>query len=273
MRLSSAAAAFNRLPLWRQSMRVWNFSVQAPTLDRWVYLALHRLGCMGRDEEAFFRRVIRPGMHIADVGANIGLYALLFARLVGPQGRVYCFEPDPLMVSALRDNLDSNRITHAEAFAVAVGAANGSAILQRNAVHSGDNRLGLSTGTGWHCEKISVPVRSLQDALRGRRLDFIKIDVQGGEHEVLRGIGPLLEANPALKIYFEFWPRGLRLAGTGVDQLAHTLRELHLRVTLANQAENTTPLDLVTLAAQMPFKGFVNLLAERSTAGAEQEIR
>jgi FkbM family methyltransferase len=226
---------------------------------------------MGRDEEHFFRGIIRPGMHIADVGANLGLYSLLFARLVGPQGHVYCFEPDPLMVSALRDNLDGNRITHAEVFAVAVGSANGTAVLQRSAVHSGDNRLGLRTGTAWHSEKVSVPVRSLQDALRGRRLDFIKIDVQGGEHEVLRGIGPLLEANPALKIYFEFWPHGLRLAGTEITQLAHTLRGLHLRVTLADQPANSTPLDLVALAAQMPFKGFVNLLAERSGAGAKQE--
>ena len=83
MKPSSLIAAFNRLPVWRQRLRVWGFTVTAPTFDRWLYLWMHRAGRMGREEAAFFQRVIRPGMQVADVGANIGLYSLLLARCDG----------------------------------------------------------------------------------------------------------------------------------------------------------------------------------------------
>jgi len=263
MKPSSLIAAFNRLPVWRQRVRVWGCTLQAPTFDRWLYLWMHRLGRMGRDEAAFFQQVIRPGMHVADVGANLGLYSLLLARLVGPEGRVYAFEPDQLMARALRENLAANHVGHAEIFNCAVGAATGRAVLQRNAVNSGDNRLGSNTGTALHSEQVSVPVCALQDALQGRRLDFIKMDVQGWEGEALRGVGGLLDANPGLQIYFEFWPHGLRLAGTEIAQFADTLRQLGLHVTRAGTPAQTAPVNLVELDRGMAPKAFTNLLARR----------
>ena len=242
---------------------MWDFAVKAPTFDRWLYLWMHRLGRMGREEAAFFPRVIRPGMHVADVGANLGLYSLLLARCTGPAGRVYSFEPDALMASTLRENLALNHVVHAEVFACAVGAANGQAVLQRNAVNSGDNRLGLTTGTALHSEQTSVPVCALHDALQGRRLDFIKMDVQGWEGEALRGVAGLLEANAGLQIYFEFWPHGLRRAGTEIAQLTDTLRQLRLHVTLADARDQSAAVDLVALDRGMAPNAFANLLARR----------
>jgi FkbM family methyltransferase len=263
MKPSSLIAVFNRLPVWRLRVRVWDFSLAAPTFDRWLYLWMHRLGRMGREEADFFRQVIRPGMHVADVGANLGLYSLLLARGTGPTGRVYAFEPDALMAGALRRNLAANGAAHAEVFECAVGAAPGSAVLQRNAMNSGDNRLGTTTGTALHSEQNAVPVCALQDALRGRRLDFIKMDVQGWEGEALRGVGELLDANPGLQIYFEFWPHGLRLAGTEIAQLAATLAQLRLHVTLAGSGGQSEAVDLLALDRRMAPKAFTNLLATR----------
>lgn len=263
MKPSSLIAAFNRLPFWRQRLRVWDFTVTAPTFDRWLYLWMHRAGRMGRDEAAFFQRVLRPGLHVADVGANIGLYSLLLARLVGPAGRLYAFEPDALMAGALRRNLAANGITQAEVFESAVGAATGTAVFQRNAMNSGDNRLGATTGTALHSEQTSVRVCALQDALQGRRLDFIKMDVQGWEGEALRGVAGLLDANPQLQIYFEFWPHGLRLAGTEIAQLAATLRDLRLHVTLADAGPDAPAVDLLALDRSLAPKAFTNLLARR----------
>jgi FkbM family methyltransferase len=263
MKPTSLIATFNRLPVWRQRLRVWDFTLTAPTFDRWLYLWMHRLGRMGRAEADFFQQVIRPGMHIADVGANLGLYSLLLARCTGPAGRVYCFEPDALMAGALRWNLAANDAAHVEVFECAAGAAPGQAVLQRNSMNSGDNRLGLTTGTTLHSEQASVPVCALQDALRGRRLDFIKMDVQGWEGEALRGVAGLLDANPGLKIHFEFWPHALRLAGTEIAQLADTLRQLRLQVMLAEAADQMTPVDLVALDRGMAPKAFTNLLAHR----------
>ncbi|HXA14347.1 MAG TPA: FkbM family methyltransferase [Opitutaceae bacterium] len=232
MKPSSLVASFNRLSLWRRRVRVWDFTLTPPTFDRWLYLWMHRLGHMAREEKIFLGQFIRPGMHVADVGANLGLYSLLLARLTGPEGRVFSFEPDALMVEALRKNLTANHVEHVEVFACAVGAAASSAVLQRNAVNSGNNRLG-DVQVLLASEQATVPVCALQDALRGRRVDFIKMDVQGWEGEALRGIGGLLDANPGLQIYFEFWPHGLEGAGTSIPRLAEILRELGLRVSLA----------------------------------------
>jgi len=263
MKPSSLIATFNRLPLWRHRLRVWNFTVVAPTFDRWLYLWMHRLGRMGRQEASFFSSVIRPGMHVADVGANIGLYSLLLARATGPGGRIYAFEPDALIAGALRYNLAANDVTQAEVFEEGVGSGTGTAVLQRNAMNSGDNRLGATTGTALHSDQATVRVRALQDSLHGRRVDLIKIDVQGWEGEVLRGITGLFDANPGLQLYFEFWPHGLRRAGTDVEQLDALLRKLHLHVTLVDAPNQAVPVDLFALERSLSGKAFTNLLARR----------
>lgn len=263
MKLSTLIATFNRLSLWRQKLKVWGFAMRAPSFDRWLYLWMHRLGRMGREEATFFSQVIRPGMHVADVGANIGLYSLFLARCTGNTGRVYSFEPDALMAATLRQNLASNDATHVEVFESAVGASQGEIMLQRNAMNSGDNRVGNNTSSTLHNEQVSVPICALQDALSGRRLDFIKMDVQGWEGEALKGIVKLLDANPGLRVYFEFWPYGLRLAGTEISQLGDTLRQLRLHVTLADSSDQDAPVDLLELDRNMAPKAFTNLLAYR----------
>lgn len=264
MKVATLITRFNHLPIWRLRLRVWNFTITAPTFDRWLYLWMHRLGCMGRKEAAVLQQLIRPGMHVADVGANLGLYSLLLARCAGPTGRVYCFEPDAVMAGALRRNINTNNAAQAEVFECAIGAATGSATLKRNVINSGDSRLDLtSTRPPLHSEQTFVPVRALGDMLKGRRLDFIKMDIQGWEGEALRGIASLLDINPKLKIYFEFWPHGLRLAGTEITQLADTLRELGLQVTLAEGDNQTAKVDLLALDHSLAPKAFINLLAQR----------
>jgi FkbM family methyltransferase len=261
--LRAVLAAFNRLPLWRRHVQVWGFRLRAPTFDRCLYLWLHRLGRMGRADRAFLEANIRPGMQIADIGSNIGLYTLLLARLAGPGGRVHAFEPDPLMVGFLRQNLAAAGVSTVEVFPCAAGAAAGEAVLQRHAINSGDNRLGTATGGAWHRESHAVPVRALGESLGARPLDLIKIDVQGWEAEVFRGLGGLLDANPRLRIYFELWPDGLARAGTSVAELASLLDELRLRTTVPGGGE---PVDVARLASGMRPGAYTNLLAARLPA-------
>ena len=258
--MRAVLAAINRLPIWRRRVRVWGFRLHAPTFDRSLYLWLHRLGRMGRADQAFLEATIRPGMRIADVGANIGLYTLLLARLAGPKGRIHAFEPDPLMVEFLRDNLAAASAWTVEVFPCAAGATAGEVVLQRHAINSGDNRLGMATGGAWHGESHAVRVRAPAEALGGQPLDLIKVDVQGWEAEVFRGLRGLLDANPGLRIYFEFWPDGLARAGTSVAGLATLLDELRLRITEPGGSE---PLDLARLAAGMRPGAYTNLMAAR----------
>src|SRR5258708_27788033 len=95
MALARLLSWFNLLPFWKRTVRVWGLELRSVSFDRLLYLFLHRLGWMGREEKAFLEQRIRPGMHVVDVGANLGLYTLLLSRLVGESGTVVAFEPDP----------------------------------------------------------------------------------------------------------------------------------------------------------------------------------
>src|SRR5580698_569946 len=108
MNLMKPMLQFNLLSIWRREMKVWGYRVTPPSLDRLTCLVLHRLGLMGKGEKAAFGRWIRPGMTVVDVGANQGLYALLFSGLVGPSGSVVAFELEPDMFASLKLNCQAN---------------------------------------------------------------------------------------------------------------------------------------------------------------------
>ena len=88
MKSGSILFNINRWPIWRHTIKVWGVKLHTPSLDRFLYLFLHRLGVMGKTDKMFFLKSINKGMHVVDVGANIGLYSLFMARCVGPEGRV-----------------------------------------------------------------------------------------------------------------------------------------------------------------------------------------
>jgi len=69
MNLSRSVLELNLLGIWRREIRVWGYHMRPPSLDRLVYLALHRVGLMGKEEKAALMRWIRPGMTYAGSGA------------------------------------------------------------------------------------------------------------------------------------------------------------------------------------------------------------
>ena len=92
--------ALNRAPWWRTPVATWGGRFQPPSADRLAYLWLHRLGIMGTDR-ALLEAQVQPGMVVADIGANVGLYTYLLARCVGERGLVYAFEPNPALFASL----------------------------------------------------------------------------------------------------------------------------------------------------------------------------
>ena len=220
--MSAFAASFNRLPIWHRRLRVWGADFHACSLDRLVYLALHRLGLMGKAERAFFETQIQPGMNVIEAGANIGVYTLQLSRLVGPEGRVFAFEPDPHLFACLRENLGRARVTNVEPHHCALGSAAGKLSLAWDGLNSGDTHLSREAPPG----AAQVEVARLDTVLAGKRVDFFKLDVQGWELEVLRGMTGLFAANPALRLFVEYWPAGLRRAGTEPAELLAFFKEL-----------------------------------------------
>ena len=138
--------------------------------------------------------IVRPGDVVYDVGAHLGSLTLGAARLVGTSGRVVAFDGDPENIERLRENSLRNRLgacvqpVHAAVWsrqsATGILFRRGKELLSQGGVESDGQRPVLGNG-----EIISVPVTTLDDFVAGGgpvpRL--IKIDVEGGEYEVLRG--------------------------------------------------------------------------------------
>lgn len=176
-------------------------------------------------ERRLLESLIAPGTTVVDVGANIGLYTLLFARAVGDQGRVYAFEPEPDNLRLLAHNLRTNGCGNVTIVPKAVAARAGTATLFLSAENRGDHRL-FDPGDGRR--SMPVPTVALDEWFAGYAdpIALVKIDIQGAEVEALAGMGALLERHPETWIALEYWPAGLRRAGASGEALLDTLEGL-----------------------------------------------
>lgn len=245
---------------------MWGSRLHAPTADRWLALRLHQLRLMGVDDAKFLRAHVQPGMRVVDIGANQGLYSLLLAQLTGAQGKVWAFEPDDLLHEALKRNVALNGVNTIQTRHAALGAEAGTMVLHRSLVNSGDNRLSATAAAAGLREEVPVRIERLDHALAGERVDFIKIDVQGWEMEVFRGMRGLLDEprNAKLAIYFEFWPQGLRDAGSDPLELLHFLVANGFGVHQPQSgALGVERRDLVELTAELKGNSYTNLCAVR----------
>lgn len=263
MSLVERTVRLNLLPIWRRRVRLWDSEFVAPSLDRLTALYLHRIRLMGRIEKQFFDKHLKPGMTVVDIGANQGLYTILFSRLVGPGGKVVSFEPEADMYEALAGNVSRNRVTNVEHHKVALGSEPGTAMLSRSLVHGGDNRL--APGHSEHTsQKESVPVNTLDDVMGEQPVDFIKMDVQGWEGEVFQGMKRVLRSNLAVLIHFEFWPRGLRMAGCEPLKLLQDLSKQGFQLFRVGKQENHPIGDLSLFIERLAGNRFTNLFAKRT---------
>lgn len=155
------------------------------------------LGTYESDLQAVLGRLVRPGMTIYDVGANIGYLSVALARLVGESGAVVAFEPLEENVKRLRSALRLNRVSdRVELVAAAVGGADetGEFFVHRSA---GMGKLAGSAGRQPQYKTTrEVRVVSLDGWARShptQEPDWIKVDVEGGEGQVLAGAQGLVE--------------------------------------------------------------------------------
>lgn len=181
----------------------------------------------------FLCRRVKIGDAAIDVGANIGYFTILLADLTcRPHGHVVGLEPDPQMFAILSRNVRD--LGNAWVAQVAAGAEVGELPWYRNPDCGGDHSLVPGHG---RVESGTVAVRPLDHlpiTTRGRL--WIKVDVQGYERSVLLGAKQHME-NGAVMV-MEWWPHGLRLAGTDPEAFLSWLRREHLVALLPSLSED-----------------------------------
>jgi FkbM family methyltransferase len=179
------ADGFNQLAAGKDGYFVYNRN------DRYIGRSIERYGEWSGLEMDLFRQVCAPGYIVIEVGANIGAHTVGLARLVGPSGRVLAFEPQRLVFQALCANIALNSLVNVDCFWSAVGTQEGLIRVPEMDPNHVNNFGGFSLlGANGNSE---VACETLDRRLGLPRLDFIKIDVEGMEIEVLRGGAQLLQ--------------------------------------------------------------------------------
>tara|TARA_R110001592_G_scaffold363248_3_gene682141 strand:+ start:45270 stop:46112 length:843 start_codon:yes stop_codon:yes gene_type:complete len=195
--------------------------------DRHVSRCIREEGIWEPYETALLLASLSPGDVFLDVGANIGYYPIIAARLVGEQGAVFAFEPDTVNFNLLQGNLRLNDCEHiVAAFESGLAATSGPAQLYLSEDNAGDHQV-FAAGS----RRRSQPIQLFNGSefLRGRmqRLDMLKVDVQGAEYAVMVGLLPLLRELPRIpRMIIELTPLSLRQAGASGRQLIELLATL-----------------------------------------------
>ena len=145
---------------------------------------------------------IEPGDVVYDIGANVGFFSLIAARLAGSTGRVFSFEPVAENATSIRQNVTLNRLESVQLFEVAVGAKSETAELLLTDWDGGSTLSNSAVRPSKPVSRRTIRVVALDDFIRaeGLRLpNFVKIDVEGVEFEVLQGMSDTIaESRPFL---------------------------------------------------------------------------
>lgn len=215
-----------------------------------IYHALR--GTLEPGVVAAFRRVVRPGMTVVDVGANLGVYTLHALDGIALHGRVIAFEPIPRTYDALRRNLKLNGfadsdvvVTHRQAVSDRTGVAH----MFYEVGNAGHSTLYPKPNVA--ATNLTVETVRLDDAVPDHHVDMIKIDVEGAEPAVLAGMPAIIAKNPALVMFIEFAPSHLARAGVDPVEFAVTLRERFDMVAVDDASGAAAPIDLTVLVRRL----------------------
>lgn len=149
--------------------------------DSAVSKHIWRCAIWEKETTLFLEKNIRRGQKVVDIGAHIGYYTVLFSDLVGNEGHVYAFEPDPINFKLLRRNAEPSNTTIENK---AVSNVDGYTELFLNSEgNKGDHRIFPMVGR----KSIKIKTIKIDTYFADNRIDFIKCDTQGAEPLVLKG--------------------------------------------------------------------------------------
>lgn len=151
------------------------------------------------------QELVRQSETFFDIGANIGYYALMESRLVGDNGKVYCIEPSPSNYDRLISNIKLNGYTNTECFMLGIGDKIGKADMYISP-HSNLNSL-VPQGNKPTLGKIKINLTTFDKFVKDKKKpDWVRIDVEGYEYYIIKGMQETLKSKQLMKIFIELHP-------------------------------------------------------------------
>jgi len=170
-----------------------------PLADAIITRDLVGLGFWEPRETRYLQSILQTGQTFVDVGAHVGYFSLLAAELVGPAGAVIAVEPEARNLDLLRRNIARNGADTVSVLPFAAAAAESTMSLALDEYNRGAHRLVASddpqAGPSVRCVRL--------DDVLPERVDVIKVDAQGYDHEVIEGLERTLTANPRATLIVE----------------------------------------------------------------------
>lgn len=187
-------------------------------------------------ETELVKKEIRDGDVVLDIGANIGYYTLIFAKLVGEKGNVFAFEPDPTNFALLKKNVEINGYQNVILVQKAVSNKTEKTRLYLSEDNKADHKI-YDAHDGR--QSIEIEAIRLDDYFKDYdgRIDFIKMDIEGAEASALQGALNLLKKNKNVKLVTEFWPSALKKSGAEPGEYLNLLIELGFSLYHLNEKE------------------------------------
>ena len=194
-------------------------SPRTSSLGRTIYL----WGMWEPEMTHIAQEKIQEGWRILDIGADIGYYSLLYASKCGPQGSVAAFEPDPEPWPILNDNIARHGLPNIRAYAMALSDHRGHGMMKlggRGQMYPDQEKDGNNTNT-----VEMIPLDEYWPQLAWNQLDLVKIDVEGAEMSILKGMKKVLEEYHP-HILLEIHPRQLKeIFHSSADEVMSFLTE------------------------------------------------
>lgn len=161
------------------------------------------LGTYEMPVQEVLAQYLKPKDIFYDIGANVGFFTVVAAKLVGASGKVYAFEPEPVNVATLRHNIQINKFSHVTAIEKAVSRTTGQEELLLSDYCGGHTlaTIGLQAGSR---QAIAIDAISIDDLVKLKEIEpptFVKIDVEGTEIDVLYGMSQTIKECQPIIIY------------------------------------------------------------------------
>lgn len=187
------------------------------------------------------RQEVGGNMNVLDVGANIGYYTILEASLLD-KGKVYAFEPDPRNIEVLRKNVELNRMAQKISFyPYAVAEKN----CTRKFNLSRETNLSSFTREDKKVDSIEVKCIKLDDFAKEKKMDFIRMDIEGYECMVVAGMIDFLREKEDVKLQIEVHPAVFNIGEFSFLKELKMLGEFGFRVKYLISAGTAKPAQIV----------------------------